>query len=88
MNGGDYWADNGLKSGQVRSQGLALGQTTKHSAEILDQCQWVRENAPSPCSDKRKFTITILNERVWVIDTQIKLTANEDISIKKAKRFY
>jgi hypothetical protein len=88
LNGGDYWADNGLKSGQIRSQGLSLGQTTKHSVEILDRCQWVRPGAPSPCFDEREFTITILNERVWVVDTKIKLMAHEDISIKKAKHSF
>lgn len=88
LNGGNYWADNGLASGQIKSQGLALGKTTKHSAEILDQCQWVRQGAPSPCSDERQFTIAILNERVWVIDAHIKLTAHEDVSIKKAKHSF
>ncbi len=88
LNGGDYWADNGLESGQVKSEGLALGQTTQRSAEILDRCRWVRKDAPSPCSDERKFTITILNDRVWVVDAEITLTANEDIEIKKAKHSF
>jgi hypothetical protein len=88
LNGGDYWADNGLESGQVKSEGLALGQTTRRSAEILDRCRWVRKDAPSPCSDERKFTITILNDRVWVVDAEITLTANEDIEIKKAKHSF
>ena len=62
LNGGNYWADNGLASGQIKSAGLSLGQTTKRSAEISDHCQWIRGGVPSPCSDERRFTIVILNE--------------------------
>ena len=88
LNGGNYWADNGPESGQVKSELLELGLKTERSAEILNNCTWVRKDAPSPWSDERKFTITILNERVWVIDTKIKLTANEDIEIEKAKHSF
>ncbi len=88
LNGGNYWADNGLESGQVKSEGLKLGQTTERSAEILDRCNWVRPDAPSPLSDERKFTVAILNDRVWVIDAEMKLTANDDIEIKGAKHSF
>jgi len=88
LNGGDYWADNGLESGQVKSEGLNLGRTTERSAEILDRCRWIRNGAPSRLSDERKFTIAILNDRVWVVDAEIKLTANEDVEIKKAKHSF
>ncbi len=88
LNGGDYWADNGLESGQIRSEGLELGQTTERSVEILDRCQWVRKDAPSPLSDERKFTITILNEGVWVVDAEMKLTAKEDIEVEEAKHSF
>lgn len=88
LNGGDYWADNGSDSGQVRSEMLDMNQNTEGSVEILNNCKWVRKDAPSPWSDERKFTITILNEGVWVLDTEIKLTASEDIEIKKAKHSF
>lgn len=88
LNGGNYWADNGPESGQVKSELLDLGLKTENSAEILNNCNWVRNDAPSPWSDERKFKITILNDRVWVIDTEIKLTAREDIEIKKAKHSF
>ena len=88
LNGGNYWGDNGPESGQVRSELLDLGLKTEQSVEILNNCNWVRKEAPSPWSDKRKFTITILNERVWVIDAKIELTAREDIEIKKAKHSF
>ena len=88
LNGGNYWADNGLESGQIKSEGLDLGQKTERSAEFTNRCRWVRKGAPSPCFDERKFTVSILDERVWVLDAEIKLTANEDIEIKKAKHSF
>lgn len=88
LNGGDYWADNGPDSGQIQSEMLKLGKKTERSVEILNNCKWVRKDAPSPWSDERKFTFTILNERVWTIDAEIKLTASEDIEIKKAKHSF
>lgn len=88
LNGGDYWADNGLKSGQVKSVKLDLETKDENSAAFINDCKWVREEAPSPWSDERKFTVKILNKRVWVIDAEIRLTATEDIEIKKAKHSF
>jgi hypothetical protein len=88
LNGGNYWADNGLDSGQVRSDLLELGVEKENSTEFLNNCKWVRKDAPSPWSDERKFTISILNEDVWVIDAEIKLTASEDIKIDSAKHSF
>jgi hypothetical protein len=88
LNGGDYWADNGPESGQIKSEHLELGLKTEDSIEFLNNCNWVRKGAPSPWSDERKFTIRILNEGVWVIDAKIKLTAINDIEIKKAKHSF
>lgn len=85
VNGGNYWADNGLESGQIKSERLELGKTAERSVQIFDRCQWHRQGAPSPCSDERKFTVAIHNERVWVIDAEITLAASEDIEIKRAK---
>ncbi len=88
LNGGDYWADNGPDSGQIRSTKLELGEKQEKSIEILNNCKWVRKDAPSPWSDERKFTTTILNDKVWVIDAEIKITASEDIEIKSAKHSF
>ncbi len=85
LNGGNYWADNGPESGQIKSEGLALGAMTETSAEILDRCRWAREGASSPCHDERSFTISLLNEKVWTIDTRITWTADETLEIERAK---
>jgi len=85
VNGGNYWADNSLDTGQIRSDALGLGNTTKSSAIINNRCTWVRKDAPSPFKDERVFTISILGERIWAIDVDLKITALEDVSIRKAK---
>ena len=88
LNGGDYWADNGPESGQIQSKKLEIGEQKDKSVEIVNNCKWVREGAPSPWSDERKFIVSILNDDVWVIDAAIKITASEDIEIKKAKHSF
>jgi hypothetical protein len=86
VNGGNYWADDGLTTGQVRSVELQLKQTTSTSATFSDQCLWVRPGAPSPLKDERSFVLTVANERLWHIDIDITLTANEeDVTIRRAK---
>ena len=88
LNGGDYWSDGSLDRGQVKSVDLKLGLTTKQSAVILDRCDWVRKDAPSPLQDERKFTVTVVNDRLWTIDADLKITARQDVSIKKAKHSF
>ncbi len=88
MNGGDYWGDNSLERGQIRSVGLGLGEVTKSSAEILDKCQWVSKNSGSPMNDERRFVVTALSDRLWCIDCDFKLIAVEDVEVKKAKHSF
>ncbi len=88
MNGGDYWGDNSLDRGQIESVGLELGKTTANRAIINDKCRWIRKDAPSPLRDRRTFTISVPNERLWMIDAEFTLTAQEDITVKKAKHSF
>lgn len=88
MNGGDYWADNSLERGQIQSVGLGLGEVTKTSAEILDECQWISKETGSPMRDERRFIVTVASERLWCIDCDFKLTAVEDVEVKKAKHSF
>ena len=86
VNGGNYWADNGLQSGQVRSLDLQVRATTTRSAAFFNRCRWVRPGARSPFNDERRFVVTVASERLWHIDADINLTANEeDVVINKAK---
>ena len=85
LNGGNYWADNGLESGQIRSTSLELGDVADNAVEFTNSCTWVREGASSPCHDARRFTVRVLNDSVWVIDAAITWTADERLEIKRAK---
>ena len=85
VNEGNYWSDGPLKQGQIKSTKLELTAATKESAQFQNDCQWVRSEAPSPLKDQRQFTVRVLGENAWVIDADIKLFAQEDISIKRAK---
>ncbi|MHC4704134.1 MAG: DUF6807 family protein [Planctomycetota bacterium] len=88
MNGGDYWGDSSLERGQIRSVGLALGEVTKSSAEILDECQWVSKDSGSPMRDERKFVVTSVSDRLWCIDCDFRLSAAEDVEVKRAKHSF
>lgn len=88
LNGGDYWGDGALEQGQIRSAGAKLGPVSPSSAVLTDRCEWVRKDAPSPLEDTRKFTVTVLSERVWLLDAEFHLTAREDITIKQAKHSF
>lgn len=88
LNGGNYWADNGMESGQIKSEGLELDKTTKKSAVFHDRCRWIRPGADAPFSDERAFTVSMIDKRVWVIDAKIKLNALQNIEIKKAKHSF
>lgn len=85
LNGGDYWSDGPLENGQIKSIGLKLEQTTENSAVITDRCIWTRKDANPPLNDERKFTISVQNERIWIIDAELKLVAQENIAIRRAK---
>lgn len=90
LNGGDYWSDGNLEKGQIRSVDLRLDDdaTTDTSAVFTDRCDWIRAGANSPCSDERTVRVSVPGEHVRLLDISIKLTAHEDISIKKAKHSF
>jgi hypothetical protein len=86
VNGGNYWADNGLESGQIRSVELQLDskQRTSTSVAFSEKCVWCRAGS-SPFTDERRYTIAIPDRQHVLLDCQFRLTAGEDISIKSAK---
>jgi hypothetical protein len=88
LNGGDYWGDTSLDSGQIRSVELLLGKVTPQSGVFSDRTEWVRKDFPSPFEDTRTFTFTVADERLWWMDADIVLTAREDITIKQAKHSF
>jgi hypothetical protein len=88
LNGGDYWADNSLDHGQIRSVELKIGKTGPTSATWSDRCEWVRKNAPSPLEDERRFTVSVLGEHAWCIDADMTFTAREEIAVQSAKHSF
>jgi hypothetical protein len=88
LNGGDYWTDAELETGQIRSLDLQLGETTANSVEIRNRCQWVRRGAASPFIDERHIVFRLPSAHIRLIDFDIKMTALEPISITKAKHSF
>jgi hypothetical protein len=89
LNGGDYWADNGLDSGQIRTLKLELltPKAVNNAVTFTQACEWKRDGS-HPFNDERRFTITRPNDELVFIDCQFKLTAVEEISIKSAKHAF
>ncbi len=89
LNGGNYWADNGLESGQIHTTELALDPSaaTDSSVRFTQSCEWKREGS-NPFNDQRQMTITRPDATHVYIDCEFTLTAGEDVSIKKAKHSF
>jgi hypothetical protein len=88
LNGGDYWSDGPIGEGQIKSKGPELNHVRADSAVITDKCEWIGPQGVSPCIDERKATFTFPNERIRLLDIDIKLTAREDLAIKDAKHSF
>jgi hypothetical protein len=88
LNGGNYWKDDELHSGQIRSLDLHLGDLTPTSIQIHNRCQWVRRAAASPLIDERSIIFSVSDDRVRLLDLDIKLTAQQDLRITKAKHSF
>lgn len=89
LNGGNYWADNGLESGQILSTDLTLDEQaqTDNTVAFSQECVWSREGS-RPFTDTRRVEITRADETHWFIDCEFRLTAGEDVSIKGAKHSF
>jgi hypothetical protein len=88
LNGGNYWSDGPLSEGHIRSVRLEVGETTATSATFTDACEWSREGGSSPCRDERRFTFSVPGEAVRTLDVDLTWTAQEDISIQRAKHSF
>ncbi len=86
VNGGNYWADNGLEAGQIRSTRLDVDKTRTTSNEVVftQACSWERQSS-HPFTDERTVRIMVEPGRRTLIDCGFRLTAVEDVSIKSAK---
>lgn len=89
LNGGNYWADNGLESGQIRSTELVLEEpvTNGNAVAFTQKCGWRREGS-NPFNDARRYVVTRADDRMTFIDCSFTLTAGEDVSIIGAKHSF
>lgn len=88
LNKGNYWADNGTESGQIKSVKLELLPPPADNTIVFVQaCEWSREGS-HPFNDERRYTIIRASDDLVFIDCEFKLTAAEDVSIKKAKHAF
>ncbi|MFC1596964.1 PmoA family protein [Planctomycetota bacterium] len=90
VNGGNYWADNDLATGQIRSVELALDPdaTTESSVTFTEKCHWVREGGGTPFRDERRYVVSVAGEPIRLIDCDFTLIAHEPIEIKRAKHSF
>ena len=89
VNGGNYWADNGLESGQIRSNDLQLDETAlkQKSVVFTEKCVWSR-NGSSPFNDQRRYAISVPDKQHVFIDCRFLLSADETVTIKSAKHSF
>ena len=89
VNGGNYWADNALDTGQIRSTHLKLetDKQTSSSVSFVEQCVWHRKDS-TPFQDARQYQIQVMPNRQLWIDCEFQVTAQEDVSIKSAKHSF
>ena len=90
LAGGNYWSDGPLSEGQIRSTGIEIveGKQTPNSVVFSDRCEWIRANAPSPCSDVRQISFAVRDERIRTLDFRVQLTAAIDLEIRRAKHSF
>lgn len=89
VNGGNYWADNGLESGQIRSIELQLADKALKPTSVVftEKCVWSR-NGSNPFHDQRRYAISVPDKQHVFIDCRFMLTADETVSIKSAKHSF
>jgi len=92
LEGGDYWSDGPLATGQVRSSGASLIDDAPGAREgtvvFEDHCEWIREGAPSPWEDRRRFSVSHPRPDLVLLDCEFHITARQDVSINKAKHSF
>lgn len=83
VNGGNYWQDE-LERGQIVSTGPRVASATGTSAVIEDTCEWRMPGGPVQMTDDRRFTLSVPNSRVRILDVDITWRAEVDVTIEKS----
>jgi len=89
LEGGDYWSDGPLSAGQVRSSGPELVEDGKEGEVAFeDRCEWIREGAPTPWEDRRRFAVSQPREGIVLLDCEFEILARMDVSVSRAKHSF
>lgn len=82
VHGGNYWQED-FAQGQIVSEGPKLGKATRTAVEILDACAWQKPGQAPVMKDRRRITVTVVNEQLQFIDWAIEWTAVVGVPIQK-----
>jgi hypothetical protein len=82
VNGGNYWQE-GLDRGRIDSRDVHMVYDEGQKIEFYNHCVWQRPGAPVPFKDTRKITITAPSNNVRIIDFEIVLHPQVDVTIQK-----
>jgi hypothetical protein len=82
VNGGNYWQDS-VEQGQIVSLGPKLGKVTERTVEIADRCSWRKPGQKPVMADERKILVNVLDEKLILIDFEIRWIAVEDVTVQK-----
>lgn len=89
LDGGNYWGDNELSIGHIRSTDLQLQDPDEGGVvTFTNNCEWIREDASSPFEDRRIFKVSIPNENTRLIECSLAITARKNIQIDRAKHSF
>lgn len=82
VNGGNYWQE-GLKRGQILSEGPEIVEAKGKEIIITDRCTWQRPENERPLRDTRRIVLRAPGPELFEIDFSITLEALEDVVILK-----
>lgn len=89
VNKGNYWQDV-LSRGQIVSTGPSFAKRengqyniSATKVEIVDHCLWRQGDADPIIEDHRRFVITLLDERRYILDADIVVNALTDITVEQ-----
>ncbi len=81
-------ADDGGSDADAGSGGGSSAGAPLARAAFTDRCRWERQGGGAPFEDERRFTISVLDDRVRLIDCRFTLRALEPITIRSAKHSF
>ncbi len=82
VNGANYWQE-GNDRGQILSKGPRIVVSERDKVVFTDECVWKRPEQAPDVSDQRRITITAPNKSTRIIDFEITVKAEKDVTVQK-----